>query len=97
MIRHAAIFRLNHPAGTAAEAAFLRDLAGLGAIAGVQAFDIAREVSARNPYHFAVSMQFGDQAAYDAYSADPLHVAFVQGRWIPDVAEFMEHDTISLG
>ena len=28
--------------------------------------------------------------------ADPRHVAFVQGRWIPEVAEFMEHDTSAL-
>jgi quinol monooxygenase YgiN len=97
VIRHAALFRLNHQAGTVGEAEFLRALALLRAIPGVENFDIAREVSGRNPYAFAVSMTFADQAAYDAYNTHPVHVAFVEGRWIPEVAEFMEHDTISLG
>lgn len=95
-IRHSAIFRLSHNAGSAEEASFLVALARLQSIPGVEGFEIAREVSPKNGFAFAVSMQFADQAAYDAYNADPLHVAFVQGRWIPDVAEFMEHDTISL-
>ena len=94
MIRHAAIFRLTHAAGSGAEADFLRALAGLGAIPGVQDFAIAREVSARNDFAFAVSMNFADQAAYAAYDAHPAHMAFVQSRWLPEVAAFMEHDTV---
>jgi quinol monooxygenase YgiN len=96
MIRHAALFRLSHAQGSAAEADFLKALAGLVAIPGVEAFQIARETSPKNPYAFAVSMHFADQAAYDAYNDHPLHVAFVQSRWIPEVAEFMEHDTVAL-
>ena len=41
-------------------------------------------------------MRFADQAAYDAYNVHPRHVAFVETRWIPEVAEFMEHDTVVL-
>jgi hypothetical protein len=96
MIRHSALFRLTHAAGSADEANFLRALARLGAIPGVEAFVIAREVSPSNPYAFAVSMLFADQAAYDAYNAHPLHTAFVAGRWLPEVAEFLEHDSIAL-
>ncbi len=96
MIRHAALFRLNHAAGSDAEAGFLSDLAGLKTIPGVEAFEIAREVSPKNEYGFAVSMTFADQAAYDAYNSHPAHVTFVQGRWIPEVAAFMEHDTVAL-
>jgi quinol monooxygenase YgiN len=96
MIRHSALFRLTHAAGSAAEADFLQALARLGAIPGVEAFAIAREVSPTNPYAFAVSMQFADQAAYDAYNAHPLHTAFVEGRWLPEVAEFLEHDSVAL-
>jgi quinol monooxygenase YgiN len=92
MIRHAAIFRLKHATGSTEEASFLSALAGLKAIPGVQDFAIWRETSPKNPYAFAVSMIFADQAAYDAYNTHPAHVAFVEGRWIPEVAEFMEHD-----
>ena len=45
MIRHSALFRLHHAAGSADEASFLAALAGLQAIPGVERFQIAREVS----------------------------------------------------
>lgn len=96
MIRHAALFRLNHAAGSAEERSFLEALAGLRAIPGVGDFQVSRETSPKNDYAFAVSMVFADQAAYDAYNAHPLHVAFVEGRWLPEVAAFMEHDTVAL-
>jgi quinol monooxygenase YgiN len=96
MIRHAALFRLHHAQGSAAEKGFLGTLAGLAAIPGVQDFAIAREISPRNPFAFTVSMTFADQAAYDGYNSHPLHVAFVETRWKPEVAEFMEHDSVPL-
>ena len=96
MIRHAALFKLTHAAGSAQEASFLATLAELAAIPGVGSFEIAREVSPKNAFDFAVSMIFTDAAAYQAYNLHPAHVAFVQGRWIPEVASFMEHDTVAL-
>lgn len=97
MIRHAALFTLSHGPGSPEEAAFLEALAALGSIPGVENFEIAREVSPKNDYRFAVSMRFADQAAYDAYNAHPLHRDFVETRWLPEVAAFMEHDTVALG
>lgn len=94
MIRHAALFRLVHAAGSPEEAAFLSALAELAAIPGVEDFAIAREISPKNPYAFAVSMRFADEAAYAGYNVHPAHVAFVEGRWLPEVAEFMEHDSV---
>ena len=96
MIRHAALFRLNHPAGSPEEAAFLRALAALASIPGVTGFEIAREVSPKNPFDFAVSMAFADAAAYQAYNDHPRHVDFVANQWVPEVSDFMEHDTVPL-
>lgn len=96
MIRHAAIFQLIHKAGSPQEAKFLADLAKLSAIPGVGAFEISREISPKNAFDFAVSMIFADAAAYAAYNIHPAHVAFVQTRWIPEVASFLEHDTTPL-
>jgi hypothetical protein len=96
MIRHAALFRLVHAPQSPEEADFLAALARLSEIPGVGSFRVDREISPNNPYAFAVSMVFADAAAYRAYDADPRHVAFVQGRWVPEVAEFMEHDTAPL-
>ena len=96
MIRHSALFRLHHAAGSPDETAFLDALSGLRAIPGVRDFALWREVSPKNPYTFAVSMSFADAGAYAAYDAHPDHRAFVESRWLPEVAEFMEHDTVAL-
>ena len=95
-IRHAVVFRLAHPAASEGEAEFLRALRGLEAIDGVEAFELAREVSPKNPYTFALAMQFADQQAYDAYNGHPDHVRFVAERWEREVAEFLEIDTVAL-
>ena len=96
MIRHAALFTLIHESGSAEERGFLLALSALRHIPGVDGFEISEEVSPKNPYAFAVSMTFADQLTYDAYNSHPLHVTFVQSRWVPEVAEFMEHDTVAL-
>ncbi|MDE2445927.1 MAG: Dabb family protein [Alphaproteobacteria bacterium] len=96
MIRHSAVFRLKHPAGSSAEADFLHALRKLKAIPSVEQFDVLRQVSPKCEFTFAVFMEFADQAAYDFYNAHPDHVAFVQGRWIPEVAAFTEIDYVPL-
>jgi Stress responsive A/B Barrel Domain len=96
MIQHTVAFTLKHPAGSPEEAAFLVAADILSTIHGVQAFTKSRQVSVKNAFHFNFSMLFADQAAYDAYNVHPDHVAFVQGRWIPEVAEFLEADFVDL-
>jgi quinol monooxygenase YgiN len=96
MIRHTAVFRLKHPAGSAAEADFLAAVAELGVIPGVQKFEVLRQVSSKSEFSFGVSMEFADQAAYDGYNLHPNHVAFVQQRWLPEVAAFTEIDYVPL-
>ena len=96
MIRHASLFRLRHSSGSTGEAGFLAALARLAAIPGVEDFEIARETSPKNDFAFAVSMRFANQAAYDAYNDHAAHVAFVADRWVPEVEDFMEHDTVAL-
>ena len=92
MIRHTVVFRLKHPPGSPEEKAFLVAAKGLAAIPGVEKFEQLREVSPKNGYAFGFSMEFADQAAYDLYSEHPEHIAFVEGRWMPEVAEFLEID-----
>ncbi|MCB1278072.1 Dabb family protein [Prosthecobacter sp.] len=92
MIRHTVVFRLKHAPGSDAERDFLKATCELARIHGVQKFECLRQTSAKNPYTFGLSMEFNDAAAYAFYDQHPDHVAFVQGRWIPEVAEFMEID-----
>ncbi len=96
MIRHTAVFRLKHEAGSALEKDFLSALAELKSIKGVEKFEVLRQVSTKSEFKFGVSMEFADQAAYDGYNTHPDHVAFVQGRWIPEVAAFTEIDYVPL-
>lgn len=87
------LFRLRHSAGSPEELAFLEAADGLARIPGVGAFQKWRQVSAKNDYKFALSMEFDDQAAYSAYNVHPSHVAFVRDRWVPQVEAFLEVDT----
>ena len=96
MIRHAALFTLKHSAGSSEEEGFIKAIRELGVIPGVLKFELSREVSPKNAYAFAVSMYFANQAAYDGYNSHPSHVSFVKERWLPEVADFMEHDTIAI-
>ncbi|NJM31262.1 MAG: Dabb family protein [Rhizobiales bacterium] len=97
MIRHTVVFRLKHAAGSEREAAFLKAADILDTIPGVEKFEKLRQVSPKNDYRFGFSMEFADQAAYQRYNDHPDHVAFVQGRWIPEVEAFMEIDYVALG
>lgn len=92
MIRHTVAFRLKHPAGSPGETAFLAAGLGLREIPGVERFEQLRQVSPKNDFRFGFSMEFADQAAYDAYNSHPDHVAFVRDRWLPEVEAFLEID-----
>ena len=96
-IRHTVSFRLRHEAGSDAERDFLDAAAKLAEIPGVEAFDILAEVSPKNEFRYGISMEFADVAAYTAYNEHPDHVRFVEGRWVPEVEEFLEIDYAALG
>lgn len=92
MIRHTVAFRLKHAAGSTKEAAFLEEARVLATIPSVRNFEQLRQTSPKNAFTLGFSMEFADQAGYDAYNIHPAHVAFVRDRWVPEVAEFMEID-----
>ena len=92
MIRHTVVFRLKHATDSAEERKFLLDALCLAAIPGVEKFEQLRQTSPKNDFRFGFSMEFADAAVYDAYSDHPVHVQFVEERWIPEVEEFMEID-----
>ena len=91
-IRHTVVFTLSHPEGSAEEADFLATAARLAEIPGVDAFEILRETSRKNDYRHGISMEFGGPEAYAGYNEHPDHVRFVQERWRPEVASFLEVD-----
>jgi Stress responsive A/B Barrel Domain len=92
MIRHTVVFSLAHAKGSDAEKDFLAAANVLPEIPGVMNFEKLRQTSKKNDFDFGFSMEFVDQAAYDAYNIHPKHVAFVTNRWVPEVSSFMEID-----
>jgi hypothetical protein len=95
VIVHTVCFTLSHPAGSAEEADFLATgRRTLSAIPGVHDFTVARQVGTQSDLRFQFSMRFVNQADYDAYSAHPAHVDFVDTRWKPEVSAFTEFDFI---
>lgn len=91
-IRHTVAFTLVHPPGSEAETDFLAAAEGLASIPGVEAFELLDEVSPKNGYRFAISMEFADRAVYEGYNEHPNHVRFVQERWLAEVGDFLELD-----
>ena len=91
-IRHTVVFTLAHPAGSDAERDFLAAAERLATIPGVEAFELLAEISPKNDYRFGISMEFADQSVYEGYNGHPAHVSFVQERWLPEVADFLELD-----
>ena len=93
MIRHTVVFRLRHATGSAEESDFLRTAREqLTPIPGVERFEVLRQTGSMSAYAFSLSMEFADAGAYAAYNEHPAHQGFVQGRWIPEVEEFLELD-----
>jgi hypothetical protein len=92
-IRHMVIFCLSHAKGSPEAEKFLRDGREiLTSILEVQEFEVLHQVSPKNDYDYGFSMKFADQAAYDAYNANPLHTSFVENRWKKEVSQFLEID-----
>lgn len=91
-MEHTVTFRIKHAAGSPAEADFLSAARELAAIPGVKDFRVRRQVSPKNSHTFGISIYFDGDEDFRAYSKHPLHDAFVQERWIPEVEDFQEAD-----
>lgn len=92
MIRHSVIFKLKHPKGSKEEGLFLEKAKQLISIPGVQKFECLRQVSPKNKFDFALSMEFENNDLYQQYNNHPDHTYFVQQYWLNEVEDFMEID-----
>ncbi|MGQ8872017.1 Dabb family protein [Paenibacillus sp. TSA_86.1] len=79
---------------TEAEVFLKKSKEALAAIAGVEQFQVLRQVSAKNEFDYGFSMEFADQAAYDAYNDHPVHREYVAERWEKEVSRFQEIDLV---
>jgi hypothetical protein len=90
-IQHTVVLRLNDGVDTEH---FLAAARGLAQIPGVANFEVLSQIGTKSDFTLALSMWFDDQAAYDGYLSHPVHIAFVNGTWLPNVANFLELDYV---
>jgi quinol monooxygenase YgiN len=96
-IQHTVMFKLKHEPDAPETAKFLQDAQRiLTAVPVVKNFQVLRQVSPKNEFHFFFTMEFADRAAYQAYNNHPDHVKFVKERWDTEVTEFLEADFVGL-
>lgn len=94
-IKHMVVFNLVYEKGSEEARTFLGDAKRLlSVIPGVRNFQAYQQISPKNNYTYGLSMLFTDAATYDAYSNHPVHVEFVEKRWLSEVTEFMEIDFV---
>lgn len=94
-ILHSVIFSLKHEQDSEAERQFLDDGKRiLSSIPTVTNFQAYKQVSTKNEFHHGFSMEFANQADYDTYNDHPLHVQFVNERWLTEVENFLEIDYV---
>jgi hypothetical protein len=92
-IKHMVIFNLKAGKDNPEAEQFLADgQVQLTQIPVVRHFESFRQVSAKNDYDYGFSMEFESQQDYDTYNEHPLHVEFVQERWLKEVSRFLEID-----
>ena len=96
MIEHTVTFSLKHRLKSDEERDFLAAAALLAGIPGVRDFAIRRQVSAKLPHAFGITMRFASRADYEAYNTHPLHLSFVDERWLKEIEDFQEADFESL-
>ncbi|WP_239614288.1 Dabb family protein [Cohnella mopanensis] len=90
---HSVIFNLKHPRGSEEENLFIEDGRSiLSSIPSVRNFKVYRQVSPKNEFAYGFSMEFAHEADYEAYNSHPLHVKFVNERWVTEVENFLEID-----
>ena len=95
MIRHTVVFKLKHPAGSELELDFLRSAQKLSEIPKVKNFECLRQISEKNDYDYALSMEFESAADYETYNTHPSHVEFVQTRSKQTLLPFSSREFLS--
>ena len=86
------MFTLKHAPDSEGERLLPEKARDLATIPAVQNFERLRQVSPQCGYTFGLSMEFADQAAYDACNNHPLHQSFVEKIWLEDVSACQEID-----
>jgi hypothetical protein len=88
------MFTLKHETGSDAEREFMESALILAEIETVKRFERLRQVSMKCDHEFGFSMEFESMVDYETYDDHPIHIRFVNERWIPEVESFQEIDYV---
>jgi heme-degrading monooxygenase HmoA len=92
MIRHSVILTLKSSLSPADKLQYFAAVNELKQIPGVRKFEVLKQISAKNPFEYCISMEFENQQACDLYTNHALHLAFVEKYWAASVEDFLEID-----
>jgi hypothetical protein len=92
MIRHSVILKLKENISNESKKAFFDAADKLKEIPDVETFEVLNQISPKNKFEYGISMEFDTNEKYENYSNHPVHVAFIQNFWIPNVEDFLEID-----
>jgi hypothetical protein len=92
MIRHSVILKLKESISHESKKAFFDAVDKLKEIPDVETFEVLNQISPKNKFEYGISMEFDTNEKYENYSNHPVHVAFIQNFWIPNVEDFLEID-----
>jgi hypothetical protein len=92
MIRHSVILKLKENISHESKKAFFDAVDKLKEIPDVETFEVLNQISPKNKFEYGISMEFDTNEKYENYSNHPVHVAFIQNFWIPNVEDFLEID-----
>lgn len=92
MLQHSVIFSMKENLDQVRVSQFFTAASKLSEIQGVLNFKEWKQVSAKNPFQYGLSMEFVSHEDYQNYNQHPSHVAFIETQWIPCVADFLEID-----
>jgi hypothetical protein len=87
MFRHCVMFRFKDGTTPATVAEVRTALDGLRHLPMVRRYEFGTDAGlAEDNFDFALVADFDDRAGYEAYAADPAHVAVLSGHLRPNIA-----------
>jgi hypothetical protein len=92
-IRHMVVFNLKYPKDSPQAKQFLEDAKRiLSAIPYVEDYMQCYQISPKSKFDYALSLDFMTAEDYEKYSVDPIHMQYVEERWLKEVTDVLEID-----
>lgn len=92
MITHTVFFSFKSTVNEPGRRSFFDGVNELKKIPGVKNLQIVKQTSAKNKFEYGITMDFDNEAIYNAYNIHPSHTAFINNYWLSNIDAFLEID-----